>query len=723
MKRNIIVFLLLLVAVAANAGNISEEYAARIACKLLNEGIESATAPLCKAHAIGNNDCEQPAYYIFKGGNGQGFVIVSASDATMPILGFSQDGCVDEIPENMRYWLEGMQAQINEIREQGIESTDEIKRQWEEASVGNIKVELSTALWNQGNPFNGECPMIGGKRAVTGCVATAYAILMKYYGSPSHGIGRTKSYYTETQGVYVPSRNLNHTYNWENMPLSYSSYDASQGREVAKLMADIGCAIQIDYTDGETVGYVAKPGITEHFNYASGNHLSRKNYSNLQWHSMLQDELHRESPILYDGGESGSRHAFILDGYTDENYYHVNWGWGGSYNGYFLLDVLSPTSDYNYSANSWALLGFKPMDTVNEEDVVATVDDRLCPDMITAFAIASATHGTITMLKDCNSDELCVWDTENIALDLNGKCLNTTGIFNYGSLVIMDTNGGGKITNSTNDAVVNNYEELTIQSGEYINTATTYDGQYDYRRVIWTAEGSNTVINGGKFTNAAGNQCLCFNGKAVIEDGEFAHNGNGAVVGYYSTSGELIINGGTFSNTATTIDGQSDYRRALWTSEGTNTIINGGSFICMYSPSNLISYGSMTINNADIDTPNGTDCYIRGDCTVKYARMSGKYNISGAGQTIVYEGLFSKRIAESMLAPESSCIANDDISTKVKYPYVVTNSTSGIMETVMDNTTNSEYYNISGQRIMNTERESIVIIRDTKSGNTKKILR
>lgn len=804
MKRNLIVILLLLVAFAVKAGNITEEYAASIASKLLGKGIASTISSASKTQSSNKkNNHEQPAYYIFKGENGQGFVIISASDATMPILGFSQDGRVDKIPENMQHWLEGMQAQINEIRSQGFEPTEEIKRQWEQASIGNAKVELTTAPWGQNNPFNGESPVIKGKRAVTGCVATAYAILMKYYGSPSYGIGVTESYNTKTMGVYVPSRDLDHTYDWDNMQLSYNtSYTISQGKEVAKLVADIGSAIQIDYTDGDSWGNVGKPGIAVHFNYTSGNHLRMNNYTNKQWHTMLQDELNRKAPILYEGGTDGSGHAFVLDGYTDGNYYHVNWGWDGLYNGYFLIDGLTPIPNHNFSVDSWALLGFKPMGNVNEKEVIATVDGRLCPDMNTAFALADATHETVKLLKDCNSDRLYVWDTEKIAIDLNGKCLNTTGIFNHGSLVIMDTNGGGKITNSINDAVVSNYGELTIGSGEYINTATTYDGQYDYRRVIWTSEGSNTVINGGKFTNVAGSQCLCFNGAVVIKNGEFVQQGNGYVLGNYNTSGDVIINGGTFINTATSYNGSNDYRRAIWTSQGSNTIINGGTFTnvagmqclcfngaatiengefvhqgnssvlanantsgnviinggtfantattysgqtdyrhilwtyegcntvinggnfkCPYSPWNLVSYGSMTINNADIDTPNGTDCYVGGDCTVKYARMSGKYNISGSGRTIVYEGLYSKQVPTSLLASESNCVANSDISTKDKYPYVVTNSSTGIMDAEMDNMINLEYYNVAGKRVRDPKRGSVVIIRDTKGRNVKKILK
>lgn len=802
MKRNIIVLLLSLVTIAAKANSISEEYAAKLASKLLGGRIESVTSSVNKAKSVAGKDKDQQAYYVFTGGNGKGFAIVSASDATMPILAYSQEGYIDEIPENMLYWLDGMEAQINEIRRQGIEPTEEIKKQWEQASVGNAKVKLTTAQWNQGAPYNGECPLINGKRAVTGCVATAYAILMKYYGSPGYGIGNTEPYNTETLGVHIPSRNLNHNYDWENMPMSYkSSYTASQGKAVAALMADIGSAIKIDYKEDETGGRIAKPGITVHFNYASGNHLSRKNYTSQQWHAMLQDELNGGAPILYDGGENGSRHAFVLDGYTDNNYYSVNWGWGGSYNGFFLLDGLTPAANTDYSGESWALLGFKPMDYVNEDDAIAVVDNRLCPDINTALAISNATHGTIKLLRDYDCGELVLQETEEHSLDLNGKCLNGIRIFNHGSLTVMDTEGNGKMINPANHAVFTNYGNLTILSGHYINTAVTYEGQNDYRRAVWTSEGSNTVIKGGTFTTLAGSQCLCFNGTVTIENGEFVTGGNGAVVSNYSTSGELIINGGTFTNNAATYNGQYDYRRAIWTSEGSNTIINdgtftnagaqclcfngtatiengrfihqgnnsvlgcyntsgdlvinggtfihtattyegqydyrrsimlaegtnavinGGTFDCQHCPWNIISYGNVTINNADIDTPKGTDCYVTGDFTVKYARMSGKYNIRGNGNTVVYEGLFSQQVPVSMLAPHSNCVANDDISTRNKYPYVVTNVDTGAMDVEIHDTTNPVYYNLSGQIVSNPKHGSVVILHNTNGTNTKKILK
>lgn len=622
----------------------------------------------------------------------------------------------------MQELLNRMQTNINEIREQNLQPSEDVKNQWEQLKVGKTKVEMVTASWGQDRPFNGECPNINGQTYFTGCVATAYAILMKYYGSPSYGIGATEPYYTKTEGIYVPARDVNHLYDWSNMPLSYDKdYTPAQGKEVARLMADIGSAIQMDYCNIGAAGRIGLPGIVAHFNYASGNLLRRSDYTDQQWHSLLQKELDKRAPILYDGNTGGNGHAFILDGYTDDNYYHVNWGWSGQFNGYFLLDNLAPTAGRDYSDNSKALIGFKPLESVGASEAIAVVDGRLCPDFDSVLALAGYTHHAAKMLQNVNIGRCTISDAESISLDLNGKCLETEGIYNYGSLTITDADGNGQITTGLNNAVVNNYGTLTIESGGFSNTAETYVGQNDYRRVLWTGEGSNTVINGGTFTNVAGANCLCLNGKTVVEGGEFVHHGNSSVISNFCTAETVMINGGVFTNDAVTYAGENDYRRVLWTAEGSKTVINGGTFNCPNAPWNLLFNGTVTINKADVDTPKGTDCYVKGDCAVNYARMAGKTNINNKGHVVVYEGLFSRQVAASLVANGSSCAANSDAMSKAKYPYaVIRNENMGIGNVETDDMASPTYYNLAGQRINNARHGSIVITGNPNAGASRK---
>ena len=124
-----------------------------------------------------------PAYYLFTTTDKAGIVIVSGDDIAKPILGYSVEGTIEEgcsLPPNMQAWLDDMELQILQARAMGVKQSDETAQQWNAPSVGRASLKLQTAQWSQGYPFNQQCPLEQNQRCVTGCVATAYAILMKY---------------------------------------------------------------------------------------------------------------------------------------------------------------------------------------------------------------------------------------------------------------------------------------------------------------------------------------------------------------------------------------------------------------------------------------------------------------------------------------------------------------------------------------------------------------
>ena len=188
--------------------------------------------------------------------------------------------------------------------------------------------------------------MDGNARALTGCVPTAYAILMKYYNYPTRGKGLTKFYETATKGINVAIRDLNHDYDWDNMPMEFvnGKYTAKQASNVATLMADIGGALQVDYAEKVTNGFLGLAQLFVNFDYFPGRQQFKGANSDEDWHEMLRAELDQDRPIIYRAeDEKDGGHAFILDGYTDNDYFHVNWGWGGNCNGYYALDAMIQT--------------------------------------------------------------------------------------------------------------------------------------------------------------------------------------------------------------------------------------------------------------------------------------------------------------------------------------------------------------------------------------------
>ncbi len=326
------------------------------------------------SNATRSSEANDALFYVFEGTAGKGFVIVSADDQVMPILGYSFESAApkpNNLPLPMKDWIGGISEQIQYIKDNQIENHNAAPM-WAKAVAGNVVVELETALWNQREPYNNQCPYDQGIRSLTGCVPTAVAIVMKYYEWPNYGGGKTESYYTERKGIFVESRDLYHPYHWNKMPMIYDEgFSYEEADEVSTLMADIGAAFKVDYANNETWGFVDVDALKEHFRYSPEMYISlRAEYSNTAWLQMLKRELDYLRPILYRGEDTYSSqyaHIFVLDGYTDDEYFHINWGWGGFCNGYYTLSTLAPDDKGNFNAGQWACFNVEPM-AINTED-------------------------------------------------------------------------------------------------------------------------------------------------------------------------------------------------------------------------------------------------------------------------------------------------------------------------------------------------------------------
>ena len=254
-------------------------------------------------------------------------------------------------------------------------NAQEHKAAAQESEIGNIAVYLNTATWGQNAPYNRLCFTSRGQQAKTGCVPTAYAILMHYHQWPQNA-NEKRVYHSGTGESIV----LGHEYDWENMLHSYSgSYNDTEATAVATLMRDIGYAYQVEYGTGSTNSGGGGEGaakLIEIFKYKSESPniqsatmaTGRDVLGNDElWVQYIKESLDAGCPIPYSSTTtSGGRHIFILDGYTDNGYFHFNWGWGGQGNGWFKLDDMRPDaySDYSKSHKAYfMLMPDKPTDT------------------------------------------------------------------------------------------------------------------------------------------------------------------------------------------------------------------------------------------------------------------------------------------------------------------------------------------------------------------------
>lgn len=303
---------------------------------------------------------QAPLLYVYNIGNNAGFVIVSGDDNAYPILGYGDKGGfeVTHMPENIAHWLDFYQKEISYIKDNGEGICQNTKQEWDallsESKVNTISgYVLSTAKWNQDDPYNSLCPKDSlNKTSVTGCVATAMAIAMKYHKWPEKGIG-SNSYKFENDSKEI-SQSFEVAYDWDNMLDTYAVKDniplwnALQAEAVATLIYHCGVAVNMKYSSVSSGAYTfdTTKALINHFGYDNGMYVAyRTLYSTSIWNNMIRKELDENRPVIYTGVKTdNSAHMFIIDGYSySDNYFHVNWGWNGVADGYYLLSSLEPT--------------------------------------------------------------------------------------------------------------------------------------------------------------------------------------------------------------------------------------------------------------------------------------------------------------------------------------------------------------------------------------------
>lgn len=297
------------------------------------------------------------AYYVFNNDAG-GFVIIAGDDAVTPVLGYTSTGSFDakNLPDGLKDLLKSYERQIAALG-----SSYQANQTATRAGFTGEKL-LNTAKWNQNAPFNKYTP----NNYVTGCVATAGAIVMKHHGYPAKGTG-SHSY---TWNGKTLSANFEHTYDWTSMPAKYDGTNDAAFDGVARLMADLGVAVEMQYNkDGSGASMEdLLTALKKYFGYSKyARLLAIADLGAEVWNDRLRAEIDANRPILYSAVDSNKGgHSFVIDGYKDESF-SVNWGWGGYCDGFYRIGALNPETggkplgdQYNLSQS--AVFSLQPSD-------------------------------------------------------------------------------------------------------------------------------------------------------------------------------------------------------------------------------------------------------------------------------------------------------------------------------------------------------------------------
>jgi len=362
MKKYLLLIVSVVVSSLLMAGNVTPEQAEQVAQQFLNSHrltakSQSAARLNMVQHRKTSRRAGAPtAYYVFNVEQEKGFVVVSGDDRTVPILGYGETGTfdVDNMPENMKAWLQSYADQIEWLNAHP--ETPVATRTSRHAQ--NAVKPLIQTHWGQEYPYNLFCPMDGSNMSQTGCVATAMAQLMYYHQYPAQTTMPIPAYTTDTKKMQIGEIGVT-TISWADMQKSYTGVETdTQRKAVAKLMQLCGASVEMDYTSSlgsSSNGYLVGDRLKKYFDYdGATTSVLRDDYRAADWEDLVYEELAQKRPVYYFGSSIGGGHAFIVDGYDGHGLYHVNWGWNGSSDDYFVLSVLDPGNNSGTGASSTA---------------------------------------------------------------------------------------------------------------------------------------------------------------------------------------------------------------------------------------------------------------------------------------------------------------------------------------------------------------------------------
>jgi len=386
------------------------------------------------------DETAQPVYYVFNVNNNKGFVIVTAEDAAHPIIGYSDEGAfvAPTSDNNVYFWLQLRKKEVVALRSQNITATSDVNDEWDAytsgsrtprlahsvASSSDSVLPLVLTFWNQSPFYNDFCPG-GSSKSVTGCVATAMAQIMRYWSYPKTGTGSfcyddAPPFYSESYGMLCESFDTVHYY-WSDMPTRL----ARNNYEIAKLMYDCGVSVAMDYSPTGSGSFViggapsAYNAYTAYFGY-DANTINTANYNSGQqssWISLLENELNNKRVMQFQGTDATyGGHSWVCDGYSTTNEMHMNWGWGGSDDGYYAVNSMNP-SPYNFDQQVGVIYGIQPPPgALGIQKIAATTGITVYPN---------PSHGVFTFDLSNNSGNYQVNVYNVLGQEVNTNMIST----------------------------------------------------------------------------------------------------------------------------------------------------------------------------------------------------------------------------------------------------------------------------------------------------------
>lgn len=377
MKKLILLICIVLSYLFLTAQTIDEFTATKVATNFISS-LDIKKHPYDKQsirYSLQNVEMESGSklFYHFDLGSQPGFVLISANKVSSPVLAFSTESDLLKIDRSIgsKFFLDLYKAEILAAIEQKVEPTPEITAEWEKYShpVKNIfrgVLPLLSTTWGQEEFYNALCPedSLGpAGHASAGSVAVAMAQIFNYFKYPPIGIGKN-TYNHSIYGILYANFE-NYPYDYSNMPDVLTNYNS----DVAYLIYQCGIGVNMDFgptvSEANNIGILK--GLMDYFNFPNAQVKEKASFLSDVWEDLLKDELNLDRPVLYGGFDSvgTNGHKFVCDGY-DNDFFHFNFGWEGTHDGYYQLDAIEQPNSFDFSYFQDAVFNVFPIDPLAE---------------------------------------------------------------------------------------------------------------------------------------------------------------------------------------------------------------------------------------------------------------------------------------------------------------------------------------------------------------------
>ncbi len=432
--------------------------------------LQKASSSGVRIEALDVKDCD----FVVRGGDtllavvnfSKGFIILDVTDAETPVraYSFAHGFDLDNLPPAAKMWLDSY-AEFAWNTDKKAASASSTCFGTDSKDGGNYAASvrpLVTAVWDQTKYYNSYSPVDEAAEAAydyrtpNGCVAVAMAMIMYYYRYPRQGTG-SHTNHSSYGNYYVNFSQQNYYY--ESMCDELDYYND----EVAKLIFHCATSVDMMYSPSGSgsYSYMVPGAMIDHFGYANTcQYVGRNSYSDSQWKSLLKEELNAGRPMYYSGSNDEGGHAFVCDGYNSDDFFHFNFGWGGSSNGYYMLQNNDTVHNAigGFSSGQAAVIGIYPADASYpyqcSDQVIKSANGSLedgsnsspylnnanCTYIITADSMISATINLQYLHTQAQHDSLSFWDRHpdngNLLLSLSGNIENASYHFDTDSLYV-----------------------------------------------------------------------------------------------------------------------------------------------------------------------------------------------------------------------------------------------------------------------------------------------